>query len=103
MRLRDRVTLAIGGGRDTRGNPIPYVDHGPYRAEVQPLNSAESVAAGVPPLSTYYRLVLEPAGQILTSTSRVKWRGRTFAVDGDVEPHTVRGRLHHLEVTLRGT
>lgn len=99
----DRVIVVTGGGTDPRGNPLPVVDEGPFPAHVRPLRSSESVARGQPPLTAYYRLAMgRSGGDLLTPDGRIKWRGATYDLQGDVEPHhTLTGRLHHYEATLR--
>lgn len=102
MILHDRVVLLVGGGTDPKGNPLPVTEEGPYPADVRPLRSSESVARGVPPLTTYYRLMMgRYGGDLLEPNSKVRWRGRNYSVQGDVEPHLVNGRLHHYEATIK--
>lgn len=99
---KDKITIITGGGRDDRGNPLPVQESGPYRARVDPVRSDESVRAGQPPLTLYYHLTIPPGpGALLTPTGRVKWMGRDMSVQGDVEPWTVNGRVHHYECTLK--
>ncbi len=103
MILNDRVTIRTGGGRDRFGDPLPYVDSGPFPAVVSPIRSSEAVQRGTPPLTAFYRLIIgSTGGNTLTSTGRVKWRGREFAIQGDVEPWVVNGRIHHYEATMKG-
>jgi hypothetical protein len=102
MIYHDKVIVVIPGGRDAKGNPLPNVEAGPYRAQVNPLRSSESVKYGTAPITLFYRLLIGPsAGAKLTPTGQVKWRNRTMSVQGDVEPWMVNGRLHHYEATLR--
>ncbi|WP_336705778.1 hypothetical protein [Micrococcus terreus] len=102
MILRDKITTITSGGTDNRGNPLPSVESGPYPAQVDPIRSDESVRYGSTPVVLYYRLIIGPThGAKLTTKSQVKWRGRTLAVQGDVEPWMVNGRLHHYEATLK--
>lgn len=102
MIYKDRIIIVTSGGRDPKGNPLPPVESGPFPAQVNPLNSSESVKHGTAPLTLFYRLLIGPtAAATLTPVSQVKWRNRTLSVQGDVEPWMVNGRLHHYEATLR--
>ena len=102
MIYRDKILILTGGGKDAKGNPLPVIEEGPYRAQVNPIRSDESVQYGAAPLTAYYRLVIgSTAGAKLTPTGQVKWRNRKLSIQGDVEPWIVNGRLHHYEATLR--
>lgn len=102
MIFHDRVHIIVSGGRDPKGNPLPDIAKGPYPAQVNPIRSSESVERGALPLTSFYRLVIgKTAGKLLTYTSKVTWNGRTFMVQGDVEPWKVNNRLHHFEATLK--
>lgn len=102
MILRDRVFILTGGGKDRWGNLLPIVEEGPFPAAVDPVRSEETQIPGANLVTGYYRLLIGPdAGSLLTYTAQVKWLGRTMSVQGDVEPHTVNGRVHHYEALLR--
>lgn len=102
MIYKDKIIIVITGGRDAKGNPLPDREEGPFRAQVNPLRSSESVKYGTAPLTLFYRLLIGPtAGGKLTPTGAIKWQNRTLSVQGDVEPWMVNGRLHHYEATLR--
>ena len=102
MILRDRVYIVSGGGRDEWGEYIPPTEEGPYPAVVEPVRSEETQIPGANLVTGYYRLTIGPdPGSRLTYTGQVKWLGRTMSVQGDVEPHTVNGRVHHYEALLR--
>lgn len=104
MMWPDRIYVTVGGGTNSDGDPIPKHDEGPFPAQVTPLRSSESVAFGAVPLTAYYRVhVGKEAGDLLTSTAAIKWGGRAYAVQGDVEPWHVNGRLHHYEATVQKT
>ena len=99
---KDRITVLTGGGRDPRGNPLPMVEEGPFPANVDPVRSDESVSRGQPPLTLYYHLIVPPhVGEIMNPNSKVKWLGRQLEVQGDVEPWTLQGRIHHYECSLK--
>lgn len=87
------------GRYDGYGNPIFENQRVKYRAEVQPLSTTETVTVGQQ-VETRYRLFL-PANTTLNATGAVHWEGKTYEVQGDVEPHKVIGRLHHYEATIR--
>lgn len=102
MIFRDKVFIVTGGGRDEWNNVLPVVEEGPFLANVDPVSSTEAVQNGQPPLTLFYQLTIgRKAGSLLTPTSRVKWLGRDMTVQGDVEPWTVNGRIHHYEASLR--
>ncbi|MER7164500.1 head-tail adaptor protein [Micromonospora sp. NPDC000207] len=69
-----------------------------YPAEIRPVSSTEDVV-NQQETTTRFRLTQHPEPDLL-STDRVEWNGSTFEVDGDVEPWTRRGQLHHLEAVL---
>jgi len=99
---KDRIYVITGGGRDPKGNPLPTVEEGPFPANVDPVRSDESVGSGNPPLTLYYHLTIPPrVGQIMSPTSRVKWLDRELEVQGDVEPWTLQGRVHHYECSIK--
>lgn len=102
MILRDRVTrlraeLVEGDyGNETRDwANATSVD---YPAEVQPVSSTEDVV-NQQRTETRWRVFL-PASADLEATDRITWDGDTFEVDGEVERHKARGRLHHVEAVL---
>lgn len=105
MRLRDRVDAlaATTPTEDERGNTTLTWDWANARTEpasVGPLGSSE-YTSGQQTVITRWRVILLP-GTSCTATSRVRWRGDTYEVDGDVELHTDhRGRAHHCEALLK--
>lgn len=100
MILYDRVGVITREvtGYDDYGNPITEDVETLFPAEVRPLDSSETVA-GRSQVQSWYRMFLPPAAlDVITSASALAWRGRTYEVDGDVEPHSLRGRVHHVEL-----
>ena len=92
MIYHDKIMIVMDDGQEL----------GPFPAQVNPIRSSESVKMGQPPLTSYYRLLIGSyGGDRLNPSSVVKWRGRSLAVQGDVEPWIVTGRLHHYEATLK--
>ncbi len=68
-------------------------------AAVSPLK-AEEYTAGRQSTTTYYRVVLPRAVDVL-ATDRVRWRGTDYDVEGQAEQHSLTGRLHHQEAVMR--
>lgn len=103
MRFLDKVTIVVGGGRDDRGDPIPEFKYGPYRATMTPVKSSESLAETGNALSSFYRLLIDKtAAEHIASNGSIEWRGRRWAIQGDVEQQIIPGgRLHHLAATVK--
>lgn len=90
MIFYDRVTVVGSGGS---GQDWP--------AEVRPLGSSETVDPTSAQVSSRYRVFLPAeAESTVSSQGTITWRGKEHYIDGDVEPHAVMGRLHHLEVLV---
>ena len=87
------------GEYDDYGNPIVEERRVKYRAEVQPLSTTETVAVGQQ-VETRYRLFLPP-NTTLNATGAVWWEGKSYEVQGDIEPHKLVGRVHHYEATIQ--
>jgi hypothetical protein len=101
--LRDRVVILraplISGPYGSTERDWPNATQTTVTAEVQPLSSSEDVVQQERTL-TRFRVIL-PATAPLVATDRVRWRGADHEVDGEVEPHTFRGVLHHQEAVLQ--
>jgi head-tail adaptor len=67
-------------------------------AEVQPMSGDEDLA-DQNRTTTRWRLFLN-AGADIVATDRIRWDGRLFEVDGDVERWKRRGVEHHIEAVL---
>lgn len=94
----ETITKAPTGEYDAYGNPIVGEVRATHRAEVQPLNSSETVAAGQL-VETRYRAFLGP-NVVLDPTGAIYWDGKKYEVEGDVETHKVLGRPHHKEIVM---
>lgn len=94
----ETITQAPTGEYDAYGNPIVGEVRATHRAEVQPLSSAETVAAGQL-VETRYRAFLGP-NVVLDPTGAIYWDGNKYEVEGDVETHKVLGRPHHKEFVM---
>lgn len=106
MILRDRVTVVRRELlRDEAGNPVydgdgndQYVDvQSAVRAEVRPLGSSETVGDRTT-VQSRYRVFLPASATDVTASDAVTWRGIKLELQGDVEAHTLGGRVHHFEV-----
>lgn len=103
---------------DEFGNEIFDETHGTVRAEVFPVGVEElSADAAVFAASTRYRMVLDPAATIPATTGddRIRFGWGAYPVDpaepfgptsglrldGAVERHLLRGRLHHYELITK--
>lgn len=102
MILKDKVTVLrrVMVGRDERGNAIYEDVEVPYRAEVRPLTSQENPASGGVTVTTRHRVFLGRSAQSIAPTDALTWRGVKYEVQGDIEPHTIGGRLHHYEAIV---
>lgn len=101
MIFHDRIETVIlteTGEYDAYGNPITAETRTLHRAEVQPLSSSETVAAGQL-VETRYRAFL-PHSTVLDPTGAIYWDGKKYEVEGDVETHKVLGRPHHKEAVM---
>lgn len=102
MILRDRVVLArrvkVGTDPDY-GNDVFETRETPCRAEVRALGSSVVVDRSAPTV-TRYRLFLPASAFPLADQDAIRWRGHTLQIEGQVEEHTLGGRLHHLEAEV---
>lgn len=113
MIFHDTVTVLIeeAVGEDGLGNTIyEYVPH-EVPAIVWPLDTSAAIQQGAETVTSRYRMALK-AGvvEIPVNTSGIKlsWGPYQYDendatsgmnIDGAVETHYVRGRLHHYELT----
>lgn len=102
MILSDRVTVKRREqtGEDDYGLPIYDDVETIYPAEVRPLSSTETVAAGQQ-VTTRFRVFLPPSAVDVTPSDALRWRERDYEAEGSVEPHLARGRLHHFEAVMK--
>lgn len=106
MILHSRVTVFRPAPKDRYGNPTgPDATFGPYKAEFQPLSTTETVGDRAS-VTTRYRVTLPPVLPGITglgATDKLTIHGLVYGIEGDLEPWTVDGRLHHHECTVRRT
>lgn len=112
MIFHDTVTLVISvNGVDQDGYPtsVESTTEG-VPAEVIPLSSDLAISADRNAVISRYRIVLSPTVEIPVGVGtglRVGWGDYTIdpdyslTVDGAVERHYLRGRLHHYELVTK--
>lgn len=100
MILHDRVGVVTrtATGYDDFGNPVYSDVETLFPAEVRPLSSSETVDAASQVRSRYRVFLPANALDVLSSGSAITWHAKTYEVEGDVEPHTLKGRVHHVEL-----
>ena len=106
MILHDRVQLHMEKSfdppqHDLSGNEVMDVTDMTVPAEVVALDTREVLSEDRVNVISRYRVILGPQldipqniGDGLTLT----WQGIAYGVDGAVERHMLRGRLHHYEL-----
>lgn len=90
------VITKVRGARDDLGIPSTTTTSKTARCELTPLAGAETIDPSTDRVTTRLRVFL-PAGTQVTPADQITWRGTTFEVQGSVEVHIQRGRVHHLE------
>lgn len=102
MIFHDRLSIIDRAqtGLDDLNNPVYEDILMPVRGEVRPMLSTEGVAQEGQVVSRY-RVFLGPNHADIDPSDGIRWRGRTFEVEGDVEPHMHHGRVHHVEFTMK--
>lgn len=107
MIYTDRAIAVIPGEEeyDAHGNAIPGqpVEY-PVACSIYPLNTSETVEPGGTKVVTRYRVILPPNVIPLDKFSTdivVQWQGYDLTIDGNVERHSLRGSLHHIEFTTK--
>lgn len=105
MIFHDRVQVIeqVQDGWDELGNPIWIETEVPYPAEVRPLYSSETVDAASQVQSRYRVHMPARAEEAVSSEGAVTWRGKRYEVEGDVEPHMIGRRTHHIEFIAHRT
>lgn len=107
MILHDKVTLITETqAYDGYGQPIPgQVEREEVElpAEVQSINADATLErqTGLSIQTTRFRILLKPTSVDLPSVTHIEWGTYELKTDGEVEPHMLRGRLHHLELIAR--
>jgi len=95
------IVTKVAGPRDDFGVVTYTTTHTAGRCEMSPLYGSETVDPSVDQVHTRLRCFL-PARTVITPAAQVVWRGTTFNVQGSIEKHVNRGRLHHLECIVEG-
>ena len=105
MILRDKVTILrqVQIGTDSQGNAIYDDVPEDVRAQVLPLTSTEPPKLDGSVALTSMKVILPASAADLSNIDSLTWRGKEYAFSGDVLPHTIGGRVHHQEVTVRST
>lgn len=103
MRFLDKVTVMVGGGRDEWGNPVPETESAPFPATMSPIKSDLSLPFRGDVIASHYRLLVhKKAAGSIKPKSTIKWHGRRWTVQGDVEEQVIPGgRVHHLAATVK--
>lgn len=101
MIFHDAVVLSTSKvvGQDDWGNDIiDYVEQ-TVPAEVWPLDTDQKLDEGKLTVTQRYQVALSRVADFNPDDAnlRVTWHGRQFDVEGSIEKHMVRGRLHHYE------
>ncbi|WP_422748595.1 hypothetical protein ACN27E_09760 [Mycobacterium sp. WMMD1722] len=88
---------------DAHGNAVTEPREATVRAEVVALDTDATVAANAEFVITRYRAVLAPTVDLPADVGAavIHWGGVAYLVDGSVERHVLRGRLHHYEAILK--
>lgn len=106
MLLHDRATIVITKpAYDGWGQPIPggeRVEH-VVPAEVQPINADANLEqhTNLSIAVTRFRVIVQPTDVDLTEATEILWGDYELSTDGAVQPHVLRGRVHHLEFVAR--
>lgn len=101
MIFHDTVILqtTIVTGTDDWGNDIiDFVDQ-TVPADVWPLDTDQKLDQGRLVVVQRYQLAMSRTATFDPddTTMRITWQGRQFDVEGSIEQHMIRGRLHHYE------
>lgn len=103
IRLRDSIVVlnTVPGALDERGSyDDEVVTEVVEKARIQPRFTDEYTVAGQS-TDTRYLVTLTPDTSV-TSTSKIRWHGETYEVDGEVlVVTTYQGRLHHRETYIK--
>lgn len=106
MLLHDRVTIVVvEPAYDNWGQPIPggvRTEH-VIPAEVQPINSDVSLErhSSAEIVTTRFRITTTPTDLEIEPATEVLWNNYVLRTEGEIEPHSLRGRVHHIEFIAR--
>ncbi|WP_454175249.1 hypothetical protein [Gordonia sputi] len=107
MIFHDKVILetSVVVGEDDWGNEIIEHTEQTVSADVWPLGTDEKLGAGRDTVIQRYQVAMSRVADFNPDDTklRITWHGRQFDVDGAIERHLVRGRLHHYEAIGRLT
>ncbi|MDF3283363.1 hypothetical protein [Gordonia sp. N1V] len=96
--LRDSITVKVGGGTNSDGDPIPQQTIA-MRAEAVPISGDEQALRGRMATSVEYRFLV--TDKRAEGTTTLVYRGQTFTCQGKWMVYRIGGRVHHLEVVAR--
>ena len=101
MIFHDSVTLetTVVVGEDDWGNEIIDFQSQTVPADVWPLDTDQKLDQGRLVVVQRYQLAMSRTATFNPddATMRITWQGRLFDVEGSIEHHMIRGRLHHYE------
>lgn len=101
MIFHDKVVLAtsVKVGEDAHGNDEYEWIEQTVPADVWPLNTDQKIGDGTLTVTQRYQVAMSRVAEFDPSDAflRITWRGQEFDVEGSIERHLVRGRLHHYE------
>lgn len=101
MIFHDKVVLStsVVVGQDDWGNDIINYTEQTVPADVWPLGTDEKLGAGRDIVVQRYQVAMSRSAAFNPGDAylRITWQGRQFDVEGAIEAHQVRGRLHHYE------
>lgn len=99
--FHDAVTLetTVVIGEDDWGNEIIDYQSQTVPADVWPLDTDQKLDQGRLVVVQRYQMAMSRTATFNPddNTMRITWQGRQFDVEGSIEQHMVRGRLHHYE------
>lgn len=98
--LHERCNLE-SSTKNSSGDTIWTAQATNVPCEMTALSSAEKSDRGVTVTTDYLWVTRSTVIPSTSTTWRIVWRGRTFAVQGHVEDHYSRGRLQHREAVVR--
>jgi len=101
MIVRGRITYQkkTVTGVDPYGAPVYSTENVTVPAELRPLGSIETVSAVNDTVTTRYRM-FSNVDITADGATWFTWLGSSYKIAGDVEHHTIGGRLHHHEAIV---
>ncbi|MGV9827013.1 phage head completion protein [Gordonia sp. NPDC003429] len=91
-------TTTVTGTDDWGNDIIDFVDQ-TVPADIWPLDTDQKLDQGKLTVVQRYQMVISRTAtfDLNDPTMRITWQGRQFDVEGAIEQHMIRGRLHHYE------